>query len=161
MSEQGETSGTQARGDAPAQAAAAPARRQRRLRAYLQAWLLAAACFASFVVLAAMERPEEARDRLRALLFAPLFALLVAPSLWLVRLVPERSPSSWLRFVRRLLVGATCGSLPGTLLAALTLASREAGAAEGAGVVWTAGVVVGLLAGLVDSMHLDRVAQRG
>ncbi len=146
--------------DTPAKDPARPHRvaaRRATWHLYLRAWLFATFCFVALGVMWALNEGAK-RDGTTpggAFLVAPLVALLTAPTLWLLRLFPERSPSTWLRFLRRLLIGAVCGSFPSSILAALTAASADPHAMESAGVVWISGFFVGVVAGITDAMHLD------
>jgi len=137
--------------------ASAPARRRGRLRRYVHAWLFATFLVASLGVISSLDakQAEAGHAPLKALLVAPVVALLVLPSLWLTRLFPERSPSTWLRFLRRLLVGVVCGAFAASLLVALIAKRGDAKSAELAGLVWVAGAAFGAIAGLVDSLHVD------
>ncbi len=143
----------------PSPAATRPARPAARAirQLYLRAWLLATLLL---VMLGVMWSLNEAAKKpggspFGAFLVAPIVALLTLPALWLLRLFPERSPSSWLRFLRRLLLGVVCGSFPSSILAALTAASDEQNAVDSAGIVWVAGLLLGCVAGVADAMHLD------
>lgn len=145
--------------DPPSRAAPRPPRpgaRAVRLL-YLRAWLLATLLIVAFGVMWSLNEGAKQPDSspFGAFVVAPIVALLTLPSLWLLRLFPERSPSTGLRFFRRLLLGAICGSFPCSVLAALTVASGESNAHESAGVVWVAGFLLGIVAGIADAMHLD------
>ena len=137
--------------------ASAPARRRPRLRAYVHAWLFAMFLVAALGVIFSLDpaQAEAGNAPFKALLVAPVIALLVLPALWLVRLFPERSPSTWLRCLRRLVVGAVCGAFTASLLVAWTAKRGDAKSAELAGLFWVAGAAFGVIAGLVYSLHVD------
>jgi len=142
----------------PPPASPAPRRRRLRLRAYFDTWLLATFLVFSFTMVWHLGERSEGRDGMGGLggvfLVAPLFALLSLPALWLLRMFRESSPSTWLRLVRRMVLGAICGTFPGALL--IALAGRADGReAHNAMTLYAAGLTFGLLAGLVDAMHLD------
>jgi MFS family permease len=141
----------------PSAHASAPAHRRPRLRPYVHAWLFATFLVAALGVIFSLDpkQAEAGNAPMKALLVAPVVALLVLPSLWLTRLFPERSPSTWLRFVRRLLVGVVCGAFTASLLVALIAKRGDAKSGELAGLFWVAGAVFGFIAGLVDSLHVD------
>ncbi len=138
--------------------AAAPARaRRRRLRPYVDAWLLAFFVSSALGVLWALSE-EAARGGARplsAFAVAPFLALLTAPALWLLRLFPDASESGWLRCCRRIALGIPCGLFPAALLAALIAKADDAGSYAGAGALWVSGLLHGILVGLVDAMHGD------
>lgn len=137
---------------------AAGRRRRPRLRAYFDTWLVATFVVFAFVILWRINDAAEQKHPVdglgNAFVVAPLLALLTLPTLWLVRLFRERSPSTWLRFVRRLLLGTICGTFPAALLAALT-AHGNPNEPGNVSVIWVSGIVFGLIAGLIDAMHLD------
>jgi len=135
----------------------APAPRRPRLRPYVSAWLFATFLVASLGVIWSIDakQAEAGEAPLKSLLFAPVVALLVLPSLWLTRLFPERSPSTWLRCVRRLLIGTVCGTFTASLLVALIAKRGDAKSGELAGLFWVAGALFGFIAGLIDSLHGD------
>ncbi len=140
----------------------APARPRRPfVRAYVETWLLSAFLVFSSSMLWHVGEVGQGRAGAGSVgavfLSSPLLALLGLPALWLVRLFRESSPSTWLRFVRRLLLGAICGVFPAALLSAL-MARKEGDASQGAGILWGCGLVFGAIAGLVDAMHLDLTA---
>lgn len=137
--------------------ASAPARRRPRLRPYVHAWLFATFLVAALGVIFSLDakQAEAGNGPFKALLVAPVIALLVLPALWLVRLFPERSPSTWLRFVRRLLVGAVCGTFTASLLVAWIAKRGDAKSGELAGLFWVSGAMFGVIAGLIDSLHVD------
>ncbi|MSR46291.1 MAG: hypothetical protein EXS13_04395 [Planctomycetes bacterium] len=142
-------------------AAATPARGRRgRLRPYVDAWLLSFFLAAALGVLWSLgeEAARNGNHPLGAFIAAPLLALLSAPALWLVRLFPEMSRSTGLRCVRRLLVGAICGLFPAALLAGLSVNTANPASYAGASALWIAGLLFGLIAGLVDALHLDCAA---
>lgn len=137
---------------------AAPARGRRgRLRPYVDAWLLSFFLGAALVVLWALgdDAAGSGIHPLGGFLVAPFLALLSAPALWLSRLFPEHSPSSAVRLIRRTVIGALCGLFPAALLAALSTRPDDAGSRGSAGGLWLCGLLFGLIAGLVDSLHLD------
>lgn len=137
---------------------AAPARtRRRRLRPYVDAWLLALFVSSSLGVLLSLSE-EAARSGARplsAFVAAPFVALLTAPALWLLRLFPDAAENGWLRCCRRIAIGIPCGLFPAALLAALIVKADDPGSHAGAGALWISGLLHGGLVGLVDSMHGD------
>jgi hypothetical protein len=92
------------------------------------------------------------------LLLAAVVALLSWPSRWLLQIFPEPSPSSPVRFVRRLLLGTICGVLPSALLAALSVTSG--GDASAPGMLAGAGLLLGIVAALVDTIERDAERRR-
>ena len=133
-------------------------RRRFRLRAYFETWLLSTFLFFSFAVVWHLGERAEGRGGMGSVgavfLVAPLLSLLSLPSLWLLRIFRERSPSTWLRFLRRIVLGAVCGTFPAALLALLT-ARSDGTEAQNAVTLWASGIFFGLVAGLIDAMHLD------
>ena len=129
-----------------------------RLRAYFETWLLAFFVTFSLVVVWHIGQVAEAKPSdtgvFKALLVAPIVALTSLPALWLLRIFREASPSTWLRCLRRLLLGMVCGAFPAALLSGLVIGDETA-KAESASVIWMLGFVYGLIAGLIDAMHLD------
>ena len=140
-----------------------PRRRRGVLRAYVETWLLSSFVGCAFTLMWHLGEVAEGRKGadsiLGAFLVAPIVALLGLPALWLLLIFRERSPSTWLRFLRRIVLGAICGAFPAALLAALT-ARKDGSEAGNALVLWTFGVVFGVVAGFVDAMHLDVAATR-
>lgn len=136
------------------------AKRRRRLRGYVGCWLLS-----SFIVLATSatyyvgKAAEGATTEMRfgaVILFSFVISLLSLPSLWLLRLFPEPSENTWLRFFRRVLIGLPCGAMPAALLAGF-VASHDAVEAKNATVYLIYGPLFGLAAAIIDSIRLDRV----
>jgi MFS family permease len=133
-------------------------RRRVRLRVYFETWLLSTFLVFSFTMVWHLSERASGRDGLGSkgavFVVAPLLSLLSLPALWLLRIFRERSPSTWLRFVRRIVVGAVCGAFPAALLALMT-AHSDGSEAQNAVTLWSFGIVFGIVAGLVDAMHLD------
>ena len=129
-----------------------------RLRPYFETWLLAFFVTFSLIVVWHIGQIAEAKPSdagvFKALIVAPIVALTSLPAMWLLRIFREASPSTWLRCLRRLLLGMVCGAFPAALLSGLVIGDETA-KAESASVIWMLGFVYGLIAGLVDAMHLD------
>jgi hypothetical protein len=147
--------------NAPGPAADPSPRRRGGARAYFETWLLSTFLVVAFTMLWRVGLPPEheewKRGGLAAIARAPLLALLALPALWLLRLFDERSPSTWLRCLRRVFLGLACGAFPAALCAAL-VAKDEPGSREAGGAILLLGVLFGIVAGVIDSMRLDRAA---
>ncbi len=133
-----------------------------RLRPYFDAWLLGTFLFIALSVIWSVTQAAEghlAPGKIGGtFLLAPIVALLSLPAMWLLRLFPERSPSTWLRCLRRLVVGVLCGTFPASVLAALVaIRGGDRPAFDSAGMIWMSGLLFGLVSGLVDAMHADAV----
>jgi uncharacterized membrane protein len=137
-----------------------------RGRAYFFAWLLS-----TFAIVAlglfdfakkVMHGEAQPSALLGYVLFGSFVALLALPILFLLRIVPETSPSSPVRLVRRLFFGVLLGLLLGALLAALSAAVKRTDTnEETVQVLGLVGPLFGLIAGLVDSIALDGRARDG
>jgi hypothetical protein len=142
----------------PVPAAPSPRRRRPRLRVYFETWLLSAflvySCSILWLVNDAAEKKREVQGIGGATIMAPVLALLSLPTLWLLRIFRETSPSTVLRCLRRLVLGGACGLFPSAILVAIN-AARRSTEHENLGVLWASGLTFGLVAGFVDAMHLD------
>lgn len=88
------------------------------------------------------------------LLGAAGLALLAWPIRLLLRLFPERSPHSLVRFYRRGLLGLLCGPIPLLLVLAFR-ATRTQVEPDQASFFLVMGLLMGFLVGLVDSIQRD------
>lgn len=132
------------------------------MRAYFFTWLLSAFAIISaslfdYTRKAGAHLPQES-GLAGAFLFGAICGLLSLPTLFLLRVVPENSPSSGVRIVRRLLIGMLCGLLLAGLLAAAIAASGKADE-NTEKMLAPVGAIFGLIAGLVDSIALDDPAE--
>jgi len=142
----------------PTDAAESRRPRFRRGGAYFLTWLLSA-----FALIAAglfdycgkrVAGTANAGGLLGAILFGGVVAVLSLPILFLLRVVPEPSPSSGVRLFRRVLLGFLCGLLLAALLSALIAAGGKA--EEGTTkLLAPVGAIFGVIAGVVDSIALD------
>lgn len=133
-------------------------RRSRRIRPYFEAWLasgLVASTFAAFAFIDQRKRGDGDGSLGGLLVFCFVAALLALPAMWIVRLFPEPSPSTAVRLVRRALIGFFCAGAPAAMLAGI-LVARAADQAPLGEAILGLGMVFGLIAGIVDSIHLDQ-----
>ena len=131
-----------------------------RGRAYFFSWLLSTFAVVGLSLFDYSKKVIHGQAEPSALfayvLFGAFVALLSLPALFLLRIVPETSPSSAVRLVRRLFFGVLFGLLLGALLAALSAAVKRIDAnEETVQVLGLVGPLFGLIAGLVDSIALD------
>jgi hypothetical protein len=132
-------------------------RRSPRIRPYFEAWLAPALVASTFAVYAFIDQAKRgAGDGSLggSLVFCFVAALLALPALWILRLFPEPSPSTAVRLFRRALIGFFCAGAPAALLAGI-LVARAADQAPLGEAILGLGMVFGLVAGIVDSIHID------
>jgi len=132
-----------------------------RGRAYFFAWLLSAFAVVALGLFDFSKRrlaaQVESNGFFGYVVFGAFVALLALPALFLLRIVPETSASSAVRLVRRLFFGFLFGLLLGSLLAACITAAGKGD--EGTlQVLGLFGPLTGLIAGFVDSIALDGLA---
>jgi len=103
---------------------------------------------------------EEGQDPGTALGILPgaaAFALLALPIRMLLLLFPEWSESTAVRLVRRMLFGVLCGPVP-PLIVMIAIARSSPVDKDDAAMAVVMGAAMGLLAGAVDALLLDRSA---